>query len=215
MKQLQPGDALGDAIGQTFAQLMTDIAKTIDTTGRTEILNAVRSAISHLKEATRYVTLLENEDDRIWSFTGLVWFYQGQSLWTEAEAWAVGCCKFATDHFGDRHPSTASSLNNLALLYSLMGQYDRALPLYESALEIKKSELGDRHPDTASSLNNLAILYYSTNRLPKAATMMSGAVSIFEELLGPDHPNTITVRDNLEVIQKTMAPSRSLTIANQ
>ena len=42
-----------------------------------------------------------------------------------------------------------------------MGQYDRALPLYEVVLEICKSELGDRHPDTATSMNNLAYLYES------------------------------------------------------
>jgi tetratricopeptide (TPR) repeat protein len=48
---------------------------------------------------------------------------------------------------GDRHPSTASSVwNNLAALYKSMGQYERALLLCESALEIYRSELGDRHP---------------------------------------------------------------------
>ena len=123
--------ANADQLRMVFAQLMTDKAKTIDTTGQTKMLDAVRSAIPHLKEATTYAALLGNEADRIWSFTGLLRFYNGQRLWTEAEVWAVGCCRFATDHFGDRHPLAATSLNNLALLYKSMGQYDRALPLYE------------------------------------------------------------------------------------
>jgi hypothetical protein len=87
--------------------------------------------------------------------------------------------------------------------------------LYESALEIRRSELGDCHPETAMSLNNLAVLYYRTNRLPEAATMLSDVVNIFEELLGPNHPNTVNVRINLEGIQQAMAHGRSSTIENQ
>ena len=195
----------GDEVRRSFAQLMTDKAKTIDTTGRTEMLNAVRSAISHLEAATTYVRLLEKEDDRTWSFTGLLWFYQGQSLWTEAEDWADRCCKFATDHFGDRHPDTVISLNNLALLYQSMGQYERALPLYESALEIMRSELGDRHPHTAGSLFNLAALYYNTQKYQKALIFIQEALEIYIPTLGNEHPTTQNANDWLQKIQQAIS----------
>ena len=142
--------------------------------------------------------------DRLWSFTGLVRFYEGQRLWTEAEAWAVGCCKFATDHFGDRHPNTASGLNNLALLYESMGQYDRALPLYKSALEIRKSELGDRHPDTASSLNNLAYLYESMGQYDRALPLVESALVITQSESGDRHPDTATSLNNLAGLYYSM-----------
>ncbi len=191
-----------DEVRRSFVTLMTKKAKTIDSTGRTEMLNQVRSAIPHLEEATQYVMLLEEENDRIWGFTGLGRFYAGQSLWSEAVAWRTSCLEFATEHFSDRHPSTATSLNNLAGLYESMGQYDRALPLYESALEIRKSELGDRHPSTATSLNNLAALYESMGQYDRALPLYEDAVSLFEELLGHEHPNTKVVQKNLRLLRE-------------
>ena len=59
---------------------------------------------------------------------------------------------------GERHPDTATSLNNLAALLEAQGDYAAAKPLYEQALAIRKAVLGERHPDTADSLNNLAEL---------------------------------------------------------
>ncbi len=194
----------GDEVRRSFAQLMTDKAKTIDMTGRTEMLNAVRSAIPHLEAATTYVRLLEKEDDRITSFTRLAWFYEGQSLWQEAISWKVACLQFATDHFGDRHLSTAVSLNNLAALYYSMGQYERALPLYESALEIHRSELGDRHPFTATSLNNLASLYSSMGQYERALPLYESALEIRRSELGDRHPETATSLNNLALLYKSM-----------
>ncbi|WP_250855409.1 tetratricopeptide repeat protein, partial [Anabaena sp. PCC 7938] len=46
------------------------------------------------------------------------------------------------------HPDTAMFLNNLAGLYSSMGRYEEALPLYLQALEIYTNILGINHPDT-------------------------------------------------------------------
>jgi len=85
-----------------------------------------------------------------------------------------------------------------------MGQYDRALPLLESALEICKSELGDRHPDTATSLNNLAGLYKSMGQYDRALPLFESAVSLFEELLGHEHPNTKVVQGNLRSLREKM-----------
>jgi tetratricopeptide (TPR) repeat protein len=83
-----------------------------------------------------------------------------------------------------------------------MGQYDQTLLLYESTLEIRKSELGDRHPDTAASLNNLAVLYRSMGQYDRALPLYEAAVSLFEELLGHDHPNTKVVQGNLQLLRK-------------
>src|SRR6516165_2139415 len=39
---------------------------------------------------------------------------------------------------GPEHPDTANSLNNLAELYQLMGDYAKAEPIYQQALQIRK-----------------------------------------------------------------------------
>jgi tetratricopeptide (TPR) repeat protein len=53
----------------------------------------------------------------------------------------------------------ATSLNNLAELYRIQGNYGDAEPLYQRALRIWETALGPDHPLVATSLNNLAVLY--------------------------------------------------------
>ena len=54
----------------------------------------------------------------------------------------------------------ATSLNNLGLVYFNQEEYDKALPLFEKALQIRQKLLGDEHPEVATSIENLAMLYY-------------------------------------------------------
>jgi tetratricopeptide (TPR) repeat protein len=49
---------------------------------------------------------------------------------------------------GKEHPSTATGLNNLALLYYNQGKYEQAEPLFKRALAIRERVLGKEHPDT-------------------------------------------------------------------
>jgi tetratricopeptide (TPR) repeat protein len=60
---------------------------------------------------------------------------------------------------GGEHPDTAQSLNNLARLYTIVGEYAKAEALYKEALDICQKVLGPEHPYTGASLNNLAQLY--------------------------------------------------------
>ena len=59
------------------------------------------------------------------------------------------------DLFGERHPDTATALNNVGFAYGHKGDYERALEYYERALKIRMDLFGERHPDTATALNNV------------------------------------------------------------
>ena len=59
---------------------------------------------------------------------------------------------------GDRHPSVATSLNNLAALYRSQGRYEEAEPLFKQALQIAEAVLGQDHPSTKTIRNNLQYL---------------------------------------------------------
>ena len=48
---------------------------------------------------------------------------------------------------GPEHPDTATSLNNLAVLYRDMGEYAKAEPLLQEALGIRQKVLGSEHPN--------------------------------------------------------------------
>ena len=81
--------------------------------------------------------------------------------------------KFSEKVLGPQHPDVATTLNNLAGLYRQMGDYEKALPLYQRALEISEKVLGPQHPDVATTLNNLAGLYRQYGRLRKSTPTLS------------------------------------------
>ena len=72
----------------------------------------------------------------------------------------------------------ATSLNNLAGLYSNQGQYAKAEPLYERALAIYEKALGPEHPDVATSLESYAILLRNIDLPEDAALLESRARAI-------------------------------------
>jgi tetratricopeptide (TPR) repeat protein len=92
---------------------------------------------------------------------------------------------------GPDHPSTATSLNNLAGLHDDQGRYVEAEPLYQRALTIDEKASGPDHPDTAVSLNNLALLFKRQGRYGEAEPLYLRALAICEKALGPDHPDTV------------------------
>ena len=98
---------------------------------------------------------------------------------------------------GIGHPSTASSLDNLAELYHEQGQYTRAEPLYQRALAIREGVVGSDHPSTATSLNNLARLYHDQRQYSKAEPLFLRALAVYESALGSEHPTTATCLNNL------------------
>jgi tetratricopeptide (TPR) repeat protein len=91
---------------------------------------------------------------------------------------------------GAEHPDTATSLNNLALLFKSQGDHDGARPLYERALAISEKVLGAEHPDTAITLNNLALLLQSQGDYAGARPLYERALAIREKVLGAEHPDT-------------------------
>jgi len=60
-----------------------------------------------------------------------------QGVYGEAIERAIKSLQFARSNIGEKHPSTASSLNTLAFIYHTLGDYQKAEPLYRSALRIR------------------------------------------------------------------------------
>jgi len=69
---------------------------------------------------------------------------------------------------GPDHPDVAMTLNNLAITYTDLAQYDQALPLYQRALAIREKALGAEHPDTGDSYQGLGN-FYGKQALPDLA----------------------------------------------
>jgi tetratricopeptide (TPR) repeat protein len=60
--------------------------------------------------------------------------------------------------FGPDHPTTATSLDNLANVLHDKGDLNAALAHHQRALTIRETRLGPNHPDTVRSRKQLAAL---------------------------------------------------------
>jgi len=79
--------------------------------------------------------------------------------YAKAELLCQRALKIREKALGSENVVTATSLNNLAVLYDDMGDYAKAEPLCQRALKIREKALGPDHPETATSLHDLALLY--------------------------------------------------------
>ncbi|KAI4599640.1 hypothetical protein KJ359_001737 [Pestalotiopsis sp. 9143b] len=96
------------------------------------------------------------------------------------------------------HPSTLSSMNNLALALRSQGKYEEAEEMHRETLERKKSVLGPEHPDTLTSMNNLAHVLHSQGKYEEAEEIYQATMKLRTEVLGPSHPSTLRTSRNLE-----------------
>ena len=92
------------------------------------------------------------------------------------------------DNYGDDHPEFATSLNNLALLYELMGDFERGGTTL-SAMQrdpIRCSE--SKHPAYANVLNNLGTLYRDQGKYAPARTFLTESLEAHRVAYGNNHP---------------------------
>ncbi|MEM6451906.1 MAG: tetratricopeptide repeat protein, partial [Cyanobacteria bacterium P01_D01_bin.105] len=197
------GLAAAVALQQGFARAMTEVAKTIPQAVTVTVRAQVTDAVPHMEEVAQRWTAGLAEDDKTWCCIGLGRFYESLSQWSDAERYRLRALEISQAELGERHPYTASSLNNLAALYESQGRYGQAEPLLVQALEIRKAELGERHPYTASSLNNLAALYRAQGRYGEAEPLYVQALEIWKAELGDRHPYTASSLNNLAALYES------------
>ncbi|MBW4528497.1 MAG: tetratricopeptide repeat protein [Phormidium tanganyikae FI6-MK23] len=188
-----------------FATTMVEIAREIPPVPTLEQIQAVRTAIPHLRELAADLIQLKTKEDLylqedyglLLVFTGISWFYEGQGLYADAEPWKKDCFAVVRSLLGEQHSYVAQSLNNLANLYRAQGRYAEAEPLLLQALELRRSLLGEQHSDVAQSLNNLAELYRAQGQYTEAEPLLLQALELRRSLLGDQHTDVAQSLNNL------------------
>jgi len=93
--------------------------------------------------------------------------------------------------FGDGHHLTATTLHHFARVFLDLGNFAKALELYQRALAIREQVLGPDDLDTAATINNMAaVLQAQGTRFATVVSLNERALAIRERALGPDHPHT-------------------------
>lgn len=91
----------------------------------------------------------------------------------------------------------ADTLNNLSIMYSNQGKYDKAEPLLIESIELTKQLDGVNHPSYAQSLNNLSVFYKNTSSFKKAESYALQAINLFNKIFGIYHSEYLNSVNNL------------------
>ncbi|KYC44226.1 hypothetical protein WA1_01950 [Scytonema hofmannii PCC 7110] len=100
------------------------------------------------------------------------------------------------------HSVYCDSINNLAELYRIQGRYSEAEPLYQQALNTRKTLFGEEHIYVAQSLNNLGALYLSKGYYSQSEQYFLTVLNLCKRLLEDEHPQVLIVLNNLAEVYR-------------
>ena len=120
------------------------------------------------------------------------WFFLLQGQWVDAELLQTEAVDLRRNLLGADHPSTLTSIANLASTYRNQGQLEEAEKLEVQVMETLKTKLGADHPDTLNSMYNLAFTWQKIGSHEDALSLIQFCFTLQQRRLGPDHPHAIS-----------------------
>jgi tetratricopeptide (TPR) repeat protein len=114
------------------------------------------------------------------------------------------CAELQRKVLGSDHPDTLSTLNNLAILYSTIHLYHKALPLCQEVYLSQVRVLGLYHRETMGAMSNLASALYKSGDYRTACPMFEQCLRQRQLILGEDHPDTCSAINNLAMVYIAM-----------
>ncbi|MHC5863031.1 NB-ARC domain-containing protein, partial [Nostoc sp.] len=121
LRNKQKNLATADEQKYNFCQAIIEVAQEIPNSLTKDFIKLVKDAIPHLAEVAQNFIDAVSDKNLIWPFIGLYEFYSGQGLYALAQPWCEQCVSVMQSHLGDEHLDVATSLYNLARLYSSQG----------------------------------------------------------------------------------------------
>lgn len=118
----------------------------------------------------------------------------------EAAAANARALQIRVTTLGEKHPDTAQSLNNHAMVLVRLGDAAGAAgaaELHERALAANRVVYGEMHTRVTASLSDLGRAHLTLDNAPRALEPMTQALAIQETLLGPNHANVATTEYNI------------------
>ncbi|MEO0396201.1 MAG: trypsin-like peptidase domain-containing protein, partial [Cyanobacteria bacterium P01_A01_bin.137] len=120
-----------ESLKETYCGLMVTLARGIGQSATQELTQQLTLVIPHIEEVIRQWKDSLSDENFLYPFSGITFFYYSQGIYDLGFNWAVEGLDATKERFGDEHPDVATSVNNLAFLYSSQGRYEEAEPLYQ------------------------------------------------------------------------------------
>jgi len=99
--------------------------------------------------------------------------------------------------YGERHPSVADDLGNIAAIQQDLGFYTEAEKFDRQALDITQGYYGTEHPKTAINLTMLGRALEFENKFDDSDAVLKQALAIQERVYGPVHPSVAETLNEL------------------
>ncbi|KAI9789841.1 MAG: hypothetical protein M1816_005758 [Peltula sp. TS41687] len=164
-----------------------------------------RYMVTHLPDRTSlsqsHLDDMQLDDKKktfVWNTIGKVYYEDGR--WKEAEELFVQVMETSSRVLGQEHPSTLTSMANLASTFWNQGRWKEAEELEVQVMETSSRVLGQEHPDTLTSMANLASTYRNQGRWKEAEKLQAKELETCSRVLGQQHPDTLTSMANLASI---------------
>ena len=124
--------------------------------------------------------------------------YSGGEEVTARDLLDRGALRVERGELQDRPKLRGAMLWTLGDAYSGLGDFDRSIPLLESAVELgRESHRGEDHLDVAGSLDSLAGAYYELDRLEEAEALHHEALEMRRRLVGEESEAFATSLNNV------------------
>ena len=104
--------------------------------------------------------------------------------------------------FPGDHPQVASSLNRLAVVRALGGEYARAEPLFREALAMRERMLPADHPEVVASINNLALVLHDIGDYAGAERLYRRAVALDRRRAPAERDGTAEINLGLLLVDR-------------
>jgi tetratricopeptide (TPR) repeat protein len=98
---------------------------------------------------------------------------------------------------GIDHPSTLTTLDNLAGAYVATNKLPEAIALFAQVRDARLKKLGADHPDTLTTMHNLAVAYQAAGKLAEAIALFKQVRETRMRNIGADHPDTLATLGSL------------------
>ncbi|KAI4276581.1 MAG: hypothetical protein L6R38_005626 [Xanthoria sp. 2 TBL-2021] len=158
-----------------------------------------RHMVTHIPDLSRKcLTRLGIDEARmpfVWGTIGRTYFDEGR--WEKAEELHMQEMETRTRLLGKEHPSTLTSIANLASTYRNQGRWKEAEELEVQVIETSARVFGEENLSTLTSIANLASTYWNQGRWKEAEELEVQVIRIRKRVLGEKHPDTLTSIANL------------------
>jgi hypothetical protein len=131
---------------------------------------------------------------------------EASSNYPYAEAmWAMTV--LIAQHFGDKDPRTAYSLDSLSRSLMRQQKFSLAEHFLSKAWTIKTQVIGASALEIATTMNLIAELYYRQGKYTDAIQMCKKVHGIYGSAYGPNHPKTHEIAGNIAMLERMANPA--------